>query len=311
MSQQRLTPQSGILPAASTDATFITYLIEPSPASASIVRSVLSAVPALTGEVGRLDPSAGLVSTVGLGSEAWDCLFPSARPRDLRPFKALDGLGGVAPASPADLFVHLRSDRRDLCYELSRRLRDRFGQAVSTVEEVQGFRYLDSRDLTGFVDGTENPTGDDRARVALVGDEDADFAGGSYVAVQRYRHDLVAWEQLPVAEQEQIIARTKPDNVEFATADKPLTAHIKRAQAKKDGESLEILRHSMPYGSASEQGLYFVAYAASPDNFDLMLESMVIGDGEGHFDHLLRYTTAVTGASFFVPSRDWLEANPG
>ena len=311
MSQHSMTPQSGLLPEASAEATFLTYLIEPSPESAGIARAALSSVPAITDEVGRLDPSAGLVSTVGLGSEAWDRLFPSARPQDLRPFKALDGLGGVAPATPADLFVHLRGARRDLCYELSRRLHDRFGQAVSLVEEVEGFRYLDSRDLTGFVDGTENPTGDDRARVALVGDEDADFAGGSYVAIQRYRHDLPAWEQLPVAEQEQIIARTKADNVEFATADKPLTAHIKRAQAKKNGESLEILRHSMPYGSASEQGLYFVAYAASPDNFDLMLESMVIGDGEGHVDHLLRYTRAMTGASFFVPSRGWLEAVQG
>ncbi len=204
--------------------------------------------------------------------------------------------------------MHIRSDRRDLNFDLARRFRRMLGTAVSVVEEVQGFRYLDSRDLTGFVDGTENPAGEDRAAVAIVGDGDPPFAGGSYVAIQRYVHDLAAWERLAVAEQEKIIARTKADDIEFKSEDKPATAHIKRVSIKEDGKSLEILRHSMPYGDTGACGLYFIAYCNTPDHFDKMLARMLVAGADGHYDHLMQYSAAVTGASFFAPSRDMLEA---
>ncbi len=168
---------------------------------------------------------------------------------------------------------------------------------------------MDNRDLIGFVDGTENPAGDHRGEVALVGDDDPEMAGGSYVAIQRYIHDLAAWESQPIEEQEQIIARTKADDVEFESTDKAPTAHFKRVSIKEGGKSLEILRHSMPYGTTSEHGLYFVAYCDTPGNFEDMLEQMIVGDVDGHYDHLLNYSWAVTGASFFAPSRDWLEAS--
>ncbi len=301
-------PQSGVLPEANRHAIFLTLTLDPAEEDASRLRRGAAAFPDLTDQIAGLDPGSGLVSTLGIGAAAWDRLFPEARPKQLRPFHALAGPGGSAPATAGDLLVHIRGERRDLNFELSRRLMQQIGDAVSLVEEVQGFRYLDSRDLTGFVDGTENPSGDDRAAVALVDEEDPVFAGGSYVAAQRYVHDLAAWEALPVPRQEQIIARTKEDEIEFEADAKPLTAHIKRVSIKRDGTSLEILRHSMPYGSVSEQGLLFIAYAGSPDNFDLMLQSMIEGDGEGHFDHLMKYTRAVTGTSFFVPARDWLSA---
>ena len=287
---------------------FLTFLVVGSEAAAATVKRVAAGVPALTDDLAQAHPQAGLVSAVGFGAVAWGRLFPGVRPAQLRPFRALEGKGGHAPATPADLFLHLRSDRHDLNFELARRITTELGDSVSLVEEIPGFRYLDSRDLIGFVDGTENPSGDDRAAVAIVGDVDPAFAGGSYVAIQRYVHDLASWETLSVPEQEQIIARTKADDVEFAAADKPLTAHIKRVSIKEDGTSLEILRHSMPYGGTAEHGLYFVAYCNTPDTFDKMLESMIVGDAEGNFDHLMRYTRAVTGASFFVPARDWLAA---
>lgn len=304
-------PQSALLPDSSPHARFLTLLVGPTEEDAAKVRTACARLPLLTDEVGADDPAADLLSAVGFGSDAWDRLFASSRPAKLRPFAALEGPGGTAPSTPADVFLHIRCERHDFNFELARRMQSDLRDSVTVVEEVHGFRYMDGRDLTGFVDGTENPAGEHRAEIALVGDEEAELAGGSYVSIQRYIHDLASWERLAVAEQERIIARTKKDDVEFATEDKPLTAHIRRVSIKDGGRSLEILRHSMPYGTTSEHGLYFVAYCNTPDNFDRMLASMIMGDQAGHFDHLMRYTRAVTGASFFVPCRDWLERAAG
>ena len=297
------TPQSGLLPEQNCHAIFTTLNLSGDPER---VRCAASDLPALTETVAQLG-DAPLYSALGIGSTAWDRLFTGDRPAELRPFKALAAGARRAPATPADLFLHVRSDRFDLAFELTRRFCDPLGAAVTQVEQIHGFRYLDSRDLTGFVDGTENPQGDDKAAVALV-DDDPPFDGGSYVAIQRYVTDLAAWQAQPVAEQERTIGRTKADDVEFAAEDKPPFAHIKRSAVKEDGVSLEMLRRSMPYALPDARGLYFVAYTKHPRVFDLSLESMVVGDDEGHYDRLLDYTTAVTGARFFVPPADWLAA---
>jgi len=304
-------PQSGILPAGNGHALFITLLLAPTDSAGQAARETSATVPGLTDELAGDYPEAALTSVIGFGSNAWDRLFPDRRPAQLRRFTEVDGQGGRAPATPGDIFLHIRSERPDLNFELARRIMQRFGDSVTVVEEIAAFRYLDCRDLTGFVDGTENPTGEARAAVALVGGSDPAFTDGSYIALQRYIHDLAAWERLPVAEQEQIIARTKADNIEFSGDDKPPTAHIKRVSIKEDGKSLEILRHSMPYGTTSEHGLYFVAYCATPDNFDKMLSRMLVADKEGHYDHLMNYSRAVTGAAFFAPARDWLGSASG
>ena len=157
--------------------------------------------------------------------------------------------------------------------------------------------------------GAENPKDEHRAEVALLAE--GPFAGGSCIDIQRYIHDLAAWNRLSVAQQEQIIARSKQDDEEFASEDKPETAHIKRVSIEEDGESVEILRHSMPYGTVSEHGLYFISYAGRPDTFRRMLAQMIVADKAGHYDHLMDYSRAVTGASFFAPPRDWLAARGG
>lgn len=271
------------------------------------IRQAAAGLAQMTGEVAALDPAANLVSVIAFGAAVWDELYPAARPDGLAPFQAFADDGRSAPATDADIFLHLRADRRDLVFALTRRLRSALGDAVAVVEEVHGFRNLDSRDLTGFVDGTENPQGvEDRSSVALL--SDGEFAGGSFVNIQRYVHDLSSWEILSVREQEDIIARTKEDDVEYSSEQKPPTAHIKRVSIKVDGESLEILRHSMPYGTADEHGLYFVAYAARPDSFSRMLEAMIVADEAGHYDHLMDYSRAVTGAGFFAPPLEWLKS---
>lgn len=304
-------PQSGVLPDANAHATFMTFKLAPGAENASSARSVCSQVPILTEDIRRDGEEGNLFSVAAVGANAWDSVFGGKRPSLLRPFAALENGGRKAPSTAGDILVHIRSDRADLNFELARRVFTAFGDAVSLVEEIHGFRYLDSRDLIGFVDGTENPTGDHRAKVALVDDEDTDFAGGSYVALQRYIHDLPKWATVGVSEQEQIIGRTKADNIEFKSEEKAPYAHIKRVSIKDDGKSLELMRHSMPYGTADEHGLYFIAYCGTPDNFDKMLERMIVPDADGPHDHLMDYTTAVTGVSFFAPSLDFLKSQAG
>lgn len=300
-------PQSGILPDGNSHALFVTLDVAAN--AASSLRRGVGAIPALTEEIAAAAPEAALRSVLAIGPACWDGLFPDRRPAGLRPFGPFADGGRVAPSTHADILIHLRSERRDLNFELGRKAMAALGGGVSVVEEVAGFRYRDNRDLTGFVDGTENPQGEDRADVALVGADDPDFAGGSYVSVQRYIHDLPSWEEVPVADQERIIGRTKADNVEFESAAKAPTAHIKRVSVKRDGTSMEILRHSMPYGSVSEHGLYFIAYCDTPDNFKAMLERMIVADGDGNYDHLMRFSRAVTGASFFAPPVEFLRAH--
>ena len=305
------TPQSGILPEASPAALFITLQLRPGCDLAQL-RQGIAAVPRLTAELAaELDaeyPNAGLLSVVGVGADCWPKIFPGTMPAGLRPFPAQDSGGRKAPSTPADLLLHIRSARHDLNFVLARRLLDALAPAVGIVEEVQGFRYLDNRDLTGFVDGTENPKDADRARVALAGGQEGDLAGGSYIHIQRYVHDLAAWEKLRVSDQEQKIGRTKADDIEMEDDAKPPTAHISRVDIKEGEEKVEILRHSMPYGDSSTAGLYFVSYGASPRPFEQMLERMFQSDREGHYDHLIDFTTAVTGASFFAPPLEFLAA---
>jgi putative iron-dependent peroxidase len=304
-------PQTGILPEASPQAVFLTLLLAPGEAAEAVARRVIAGIPALGDEISAIDPNAQLACVIGVGSAAWDRLFPVARPEGLAPFRSFEDADRSAPASPADLLLHVGSKRQDLCFELVRRVFESFGEAVTLVEETHGFCYLDSRDLTGFVDGTENPQGEDRATVALLGESAGAFAGGSFVTTQRYVHDLKACNKLSIAQQEPIIGRTKADNIEFENEQKLPTAHIKRVSIKEDGVSLEMLRHSMPYGGASEYGLLFIAYTGRADTFSLMLEAMIVADSEGNYDHLTNFSRAVTGAIFFAPPRDWLVAQVG
>jgi putative iron-dependent peroxidase len=198
----------------------------------------------------------------------------------------------------------VRSDRADVNHIVAGKVCNLLADSVELIEQIRGFRFLDGRDLTGFVDGTENPQGRHRRTVALVNDsEDHAFAGGSYLHIQRYRHNLSLWNTLKVKEQEDIFARTKIDNEEYSTENKLPTSHIKRSSiTDSEGNPLEIVRQSMPYGDMKVQGLFFVAYCQSPTPFENMLKSMISGDGHGNFDHLLKYTQAETGAAFFAPS---------
>jgi putative iron-dependent peroxidase len=212
-------------------------------------------------------------------------------------------------STPGDVLFHIRAARMDLCFELATQIMSRLGGAVSVVDEVHGFNYFDDRDLIGFVDGTENPVGQAALDAAVIGDEDAAFAGGSYVIVQKYLHDLQRWNDLPVAEQERIIGRHKLSDVELDDAVKPTHAHNALTTIVENGEEVDIVRDNMPFGDVGkgEFGTYFIGYARSPRRIEQMLENMFIGRPPGNYDRLLDFSRAVTGTLFFVPSATFLD----
>jgi putative iron-dependent peroxidase len=295
-------PQGGILPEPGPSALFLVVRVLDHAQDAQAVGRAVAGVPALAGKLAAADRTARLVATVSIGPELWDALSPEERPAGLRGFRSLEVDGRRAPSTGGDVLLHVTSRRPDLDFELAQQFRGALGDRVVVFDEVHGFRYRDNRDLTGFIDGTENPKGKERAAVALVGREDPRFAGGSYVFTQRYVHDLARWARLAVREQEGVIGRRKADSKELSDAVKPPTAHIARTVIEEHGEELEIVRHSFPYGTTSEHGLFFIAYCRTLDIPERMLARMIGASGDGLHDRLLEFTRAVSGAHFFAPS---------
>jgi putative iron-dependent peroxidase len=240
-------------------------------------------------------------------------LFEGPRPAELHPFVALDGPRHTAPSTPGDLLFHVRAETLDVCFELANRILQSIAGAVTVVDEVHGFRFFDNRDLLGFVDGTENPNGTPAVAATEIGDEDPEFAGSSYVHVQKYLHDMAAWDSLSVTEQERVIGRTKLEDIEFDDDEKPANAHIAlNVITDDDGTQLQIVRHNMPFGELgkSEFGTYFIGYSRTPQVTEQMLHNMFLGDPPGNTDRILDFSTAVTGGLFFSPTVDFLDDPP-
>lgn len=289
-------------------AIFLVATVNSGEESRNAVRAICGELAALVRAVGFRDLEGRLSCVMAFGSDAWDRLFDAPKPKDLHPFREVHGRHH-AVATPGDILFHIRAARVDLCFELATQVMLRLGDAVSTADEVHGFNYFDDRDLIGFVDGTENPVEQAGIVATLIGEEDAAFAGGSYVIVQKYLHDLKGWNALPVEEQERIIGRKKLSDVELDDAVKPTSAHNALTTIIEDGKQLEIVRDNMPFGDVGkgEFGTYFIGYARSPHRIEQMLENMFIGRPPGNYDRLLDFSRAVTGTLFFVPSATFLE----
>ena len=288
-------------------AVFLVVTVRPG--SEPAVADVLAGVAGLTRAVGFRAPEDALSCVVGIGSDLWDRLFGSPKPAGLHPFRALRGARHAAVATPGDLLFHVRATRPDLCFELARQIMAAMTGYADVVDETHGFRYFDERDLLGFVDGTENPTGAAAVAAVTIGSEDVAFAGGSYVIVQKYLHDMAAWDALTVEEQERVFGRHKLSDIEFPDADKPPDSHlVLNTITDRDGTERKIVRDNMPFGSigAGEFGTYFIGYAATPDVIEEMLRNMFIGRPVGTHDRVLDFSTAVTGGLFFVPSAEFL-----
>lgn len=303
-------PQA-ILTPISEAAIFLTVNLDPG--AEDEARDLLSDVSGLRRSVAFRIPEGQLTCVVGVGASAWDRLFGSPRPAELHDFPQFAGHQHTAPATPGDLLFHIRAHRLDLCFELGQRLIDRLTAHARVVDEVHGFRSFDERDLLGFVDGTENPEGTAALDSVLVGGEDVEFVGGSYVVVQKYLHDLDAWDELPVEEQEQVIGRTKLSDLEFSEERKAPNSHlVLNTITDEDGVQRQIVRFNMPFGNvgAREFGTYFIGYARSPDVIEQMLTNMFIGKPPGNYDRILDFSTAVTGNLFYVPTVDFLDDPP-
>jgi len=290
-------------------AIFLVVSLKPGAGSRAMIRSFCADLASIFRAVEFRDIEAGLSCIMGIGSGAWDGLFGAPRPAELHPFREIRAGARHAVSTPGDLLFHIRAKRMDLCFEMATQIMARIGEAVSPVDEVHGFRYFDARDLLGFVDGTENPRGDEVAEAALIGDEDANFAGGSYVIVQKYLHDLAGWNALPTEAQEKIIGRSKLSDIELEDSVKPTCAHNALTTIEENGKQIQILRDNMPFGHAGsgEFGTYFIGYSRSPRTIEQMLENMFIGRPPGNYDRLLDVSRAVTGNLFFVPTATFLE----
>ncbi|GAA4690700.1 Dyp-type peroxidase [Phytohabitans rumicis] len=297
-----------VLSPLTTAAIFLVLTVDPG--GEDTVRDLLADLPGLQRSVGFRVPEERLSCVVGIGSDAWDRLFAGPRPAALHPFRELTGPVHRAPSTPGDLLFHLRATQLYPCFELAGQIMDRLRGAATARDEVHGFKYFDMRDLLGFVDGTENPVGSTAERAVLVGDEDPAFAGGSYVIVQKYLHDLRAWNALPVEAQERIVGRTKLTNIELDDAVKPANSHVALTViTEPDGTERKILRDNMPFGTVGrgEFGTYFIGYARTPAVTETMLENMFLGDPPGNTDRILEFSTAVTGTLFFAPALDFLD----
>jgi putative iron-dependent peroxidase len=303
-------PQPVLAPLTAS-AIFLVLTIEPG--GEATVRDLLGDWAGLQRAVGFRAPGPPLAGIAGIGSSAWDRLFSGPRPAELHPFRELTGTVHRAVSTPGDLLFHVRHERMDLCFEFATQVMLRLAGAVTVQDEVHGFRYFDERDLLGFVDGTENPVGAAAGSAALVGDSDPGFAGGSYVIVQKYLHDIAAWNALTTEDQEKVIGRSKLSDIEMPDDVKPANSHVAlNSVVDPDGEERQILRANMPFGELGrgEFGTYYIGYAATPGVTEQMLANMFVGNPPGNYDRILDFSTPVTGSLYFTPSADFLDDLP-
>jgi porphyrinogen peroxidase len=312
---QPIAPQLSSVPQPITTpltraAIFLVATINPGEAACAAARALCADLPGLLRSVAFRDLQAQLSCIIGFGSDAWDRLFGDPRPAELHPFREFHADGRHAIATPGDLVFHIRAERMDMCFELESAIMAALGDAVAVASEVQGFQYFDNRDLLGFVDGSENPNGQEAVDAVLIGEEDPVFAGGSYVILQKYLHEMTGWNALPTEAQERIIGRAKSSNIELDAAVKPSSAHNALTVIVENGQEVKIVRANMPFGQPGqgEFGTYFIGYSRSPRTIEQMLENMFVGRPHGNYDRLLDFSHPVTGGLFFVPAASQLDS---
>ncbi len=293
-------------------AIFMVFGLQDEAGAAAKVKDLCADFSAVARSMRTRLPDSAISCIMGFGAEAWNRLFPGrGKPGELEIFNEIKGNRHTAVSTPGDIFFHIRAARLDVCLEAASIISAKLQGAVYAIDEVQGFRYYDGRSIIGFVDGTENPEDDARLTAATIGDEDAVFNGGSYAFVQKYLHDMDAWNALSTEEQEKAIGRHKFNDVELSDDEKPENAHNAVTNIEDaDGNELKIVRANMPFANPakSEFGTYFIGYAGTFSTTRKMLENMFIGEPVGNTDRLLDFSTAATGTLFFVPPLEMLEA---
>ncbi|RQU31915.1 Dyp-type peroxidase [Burkholderia cenocepacia] len=292
----------------SATAAFLVLVVKDDSKSIATVRSVLASTTDLIKNVQVRANRSLFTCNVGISHRVWGPLTQKPLPRELAPFKEVRGAKHTAVSTAGDLLYHIRAESRDMVVEFEKILLVAFGDSVTAVDDVAGFRYLDGRDLLGFVDGTANPTGLDLPAATIVSDEDPAYAGGSYVVIQKYLHDLSGWNAQSVETQEAIIGRTKFDNVEMPDATEGQQSHKTLCTIQDDDGEHDILRDNMPFASPGrgEYGTYFIGYSRHLWVIEKMLERMFIGNPPPLHDRILDFSKAVAGVTFFAPARGFL-----
>jgi len=299
-------PQKGICAEASLHALYL--LLNVNDDDDHAMRVKIAQIVDLIAHYDEEYYEAMVTGVVAIGSSYWHEVYPGLIPVELAPFPDVQCDDRSAPVAPCDLFIQIRADRADVCHALAMEIMRLLGNHVDLIEDIRGFRYLDGRDLTGFIYADDNPKGMQKLDIALVGELDPDFAGGSYLHVQRYRHNIAKWEQLSTYQQEYIMGRIKSDNSPLSDAFKSPRSHYDCTQVTDtQNQAMRLLRQSMPYGDMHVQGLFFVSCARSPKPFEHMLRSMLLNDENGEYDRFLDFTSAETGAAFFAPSLTFIK----
>jgi len=299
--------QPGVLSDPTQFAEYLTFVLsddltEIDPAG------IMAEVAGVAKSIGQKDPDAELSVTFGFSASAWGRMFSDQKmPAQLRAFQAMRDGTREFPSTPGDIFLMIKSQRMDLNFQAAKYLAAAFGRIGRLTEDIQGFQYLDNRDMIDFVDGTENPAGAERTASVLIGDEDPDYAGGSYLTVQRYIDREELWDSQTAEYQEQVIGRTKWDDIELSDEAKPPWAHNAKSKVIVDGEEVKMLRQNRPFGNAMEHGTMFVGFARTADLIETSLRQMITADASGDYDRLLDFVEAKTGTNYFVPPQAFLD----
>ena len=240
----------------------------------------------------------------GFSNRAWEYLFPTAKkPKELEDFQGVNGEHHTAPATPADLFLHVRAGQAATSYLVVDQIMSFLRPVVDVVDETHGFHYLEGRAIIDFIDGTENSVGEEAKEWAIIGAEDPEFINGSYAFAQKYIHDLDAWRALPTEVQEKYVGRRKYSDLELSDEEKDPRAHNIISQDNRDGEEHKIVRMNVVFANPGEgvRGTYFIGYARHWNVTRQMVTNMFTQD-----DRLLEYSTAEKGQLFFIPSKEIL-----
>jgi porphyrinogen peroxidase len=288
------TAQSGIFALGSPSHAYLEFDLLPGQKGSDLVAAISSLREPRT-TVG------GVNLVVGFRPELWKQVAPDDAPEGIKGFNAnLVGIEGfVMPATQHDAVLWISGSAYDVIFDVSHAAISELKGLASVADETSSWPYRHDRDLTGFIDGSENPSLIEAPEIALI-PEDQPGAGGSILLLQKWPHDRALWESLSASKQELVIGRTKPDSVELE--DKPADSHVASTDQDKFGK---IFRRNMPYGTVTDHGTMFVGFSADQQRLSTMLESMA-GITTGVRDALTRYTKPISGAYYFVPAAECL-----
>lgn len=292
------TPQKGIFQENSNKFYYLEYTVNFSLPLSKIRNAIKESLST---------SSNGVDCIIAFGKRVWTHLQPNWQPDDLKYFETLKGVKDFTiPATQRDLFFWIHSQNHDNNFDLVLKIQEAMSNIAELELDLSGFTYHDSRDLIGFIDGTANPKDDDRQLAAVIPDG-YKGAGGSYILSQKWVHNLKAFNQLSEKQQEEVVGRTKADSIELEGNAMPPDSHVSRTDVKVDGKAMKIYRRSAPYGSATEHGLYFLAFSCEIERFTIQLERMFGTTGDGLYDKIIEYSKPVTSSYWFAPSVEDLE----